>query len=426
MIKEFRMAYVQSIKERYLKASRADKGRVLDELCRVCHLNRKYAITKIRGEGFERDKIRRKRVGRKRLYPSKILEVAEGVWRAAGYPWSARLKVILEEWGPWIAARYRLSAQDQALLQRLSPSTIDRALKGKKIALRRRLYGRTKPGTLLRRQIPVRTDFFDVRQAGWTEMDLVSHSGRSAEGEFAQTLNITDIASTWTESRAVLGKAERNIIPKLEEMRQGFPFPLRGLDSDNGSEFINHHLARYCRDRGLAFTRSRPYKKDDNAHVEQKNWTHVRKLLGWDRYDSENAVLAMNDLFAHELRLYMNLFMPSVKLVRIERKGSRHLRRYDRPQTPLSRLIILAKTDPGIDPAKLAALQRLRAELDPFVLSKIISLKLARIYKMARHIPEPKTKTPGPRVEDQIVRAVQGLFGPPPSRRPSLLRANHG
>jgi len=378
MIKEFRMAYVQSIKERYLKASRADKGLVLDELCRVCHLNRKYAITKIRGEGFERDKIRRKRVGRKRLYPSKILEVAEGVWRAAGYPWSARLKVILEEWGPWIAARYRLSAQDQALLQRLSPSTIDRALKGKKIALRRRLYGRTKPGTLLRRQIPVRTDFFDVRQAGWTEMDLVSHSGRSAEGEFAQTLNITDIASTWTESRAVLGKAERNIIPKLEEMRQGFPFPLRGLDSDNGSEFINHHLFGYCDSREIGFTRGRPYKKDDNAHIEQKNWTHVRKLIGWDRYETPASVAALNDLYRNELRLYMNLFQPSVKLIRTVRIGSRKVRHYDEPRTPLDRLAAL----PGADRPKVEALLHLRSQLDPFALSRIIQKKLERIWAM--------------------------------------------
>jgi hypothetical protein len=413
MTKEFRMGYIQSVKERYLQALKTEKGRILDELCRVCHLNRKYAIAKIHNDGFERDKVRRRRTGRKKLYPRKLLAVVESVWLTAGYPWSVRLKAIFEGWLPWIELRYRLSKKEQDLLLRISPSTLDRFLKGKKIALKRRLYGRTKPGTLLRRHIPIRTDFFDVRQAGWTEMDLVSHSGRCAEGEFAHTLNLTDIASTWTESRCVLGKSEYKITPKLEDMRQGFPFPLRGLDADNGSEFINNHVAKYCQDHALAFTRSRPYKKDDNAHIEQKNWTHVRKLIGWDRYDSEAAVRALDDLYTHELRLYMNLFQPSVKLLRVERKGSRKIRRYDRPQTPLARLLELAKTDAAIEPSKLEALQRLRLELDPFVLSKIIQLKLSRIYKMARHVPEPKTKSPGPRVEDQIVRAVRGMFKEP-------------
>lgn len=412
MSKEFRMSYIHSVKERYLKASKVQKGQILDELCRVCHLNRKYAITKIHGEGFERESVRRKRAGRKKVYSSKIFQVVESVWQTAGYPWSVRLKAIFEDWRPWIETRYRLSKKERILLLRISPRTIDRSLKEKKTALKRRQYGRTKPGTLLRRHIPIRTEFFDVHQAGWTEMDLVSHSGNSAEGEFAYTLNITDIASTWTESRAVLGKSERFITPHLDDMRIGFPFPLRGLDTDNGSEFINHHVFQYCQDHQVTFTRSRPLKKDDNAHLEQKNWTHVRKLIGWDRYDTQAAVRAMNDLYTHELRLYMNLFQPSVKLVRIERKGSRKIRRYDRPQTPLRRLIELAKEDPGIEAKKIEALQCLRIELDPFALAKIINLKLEKIHKMVRYVPAPKEKSnPGPSAQDQIVRAVQAMFG---------------
>src|SRR5206468_4030731 len=162
-------------------------------------------------------------------------------------------------------------------------------------------------------------------------------------------------------SYAVLGKGETGILAGLEEMRQALPFALRGIDSDNGSEFLNHHLVRYCRTGQIQFTRGRPYKKDDNAHIEQKNWTHVRKLMGWDRYDSPAAVGLLNDLYRNELRLMMNLFQPSVKLRRKQRIGSRLKRTYDRPQTPLDRL----GTSPGCDQAKLQRLFRLRASTDP-------------------------------------------------------------
>lgn len=226
-------------------------------------------------------------------------------------------------------------------------------------------------------------------------MDLVSHSGNSADGEFLQSLNLTDIYTGWVESRAVLGKSRTVVSAALEQMRSVLPFALRGLDSDNGAEFINNHLFRYCEGREIQFTRGRPYKKDDNAHIEQKNWTHVRKLLGWDRYDSPPALNAINELYRNELRLMMNLFQPSVKLVRKVRRGSRLTRRYDRPQTPLDRLVAS-----GVgDPVQIAALQQLRNRWDPFALAQMIDRKLRRIYRLAnrRHSPRPvATSTPGP------------------------------
>ncbi len=153
---------------------------------------------------------------------------------------------------------------------------------------------------MLKHQIPVKTDSWDVRVPGFTEVDLVSHSGNSAAGDFAHTLNVTDIHTAWTESRAVLGRGEEAVQRALQEIRGVLPFALRGVDSDNGSEFINWHLKTWCEQQGIQLTRGRQYKKDDNAHVEQKNWTHVRKLLGWERYDTHEGVTAINDLYGQE------------------------------------------------------------------------------------------------------------------------------
>jgi integrase-like protein len=165
----------------------------------------------------------------------------------------------------------------------ISARQIDRRLRAKKQAQRRRIYGRTKPGCLLKHQIPVKTDSWDVKTPGFAEIDLVSHSGNSGAGDFAQSLNLTDIYTGWTETRALLGKGQVAVQQALEEIRSRLPFDLLGLDSDNGSEFINWHLRHWCEENQIQLTRGRPYKKDDHAHVEQKNWTHVRKLLGWDR-----------------------------------------------------------------------------------------------------------------------------------------------
>jgi hypothetical protein len=232
--------------------------------------------------------------------------------------------------------------------------------------------------------VPLRTDRWDVTAPGWTEVDLVAHSGDRADGEFAHTVNQTDIVTTWVESRAVLGKSQIRVQHALEAMRHGLPFPLLGIDSDNGSEFLNAHLVRYCKGLDVQFTRGRPYKKDDNAHIEQKNWTHVRKLVGYERYDSDAAVTALNTVYA-ELRVFQNLFLPTVKLVRKERVGARTRRRYDAPQTPLDRV----RACPEADRAKVAALVALRDRLDPFVLATRIDRLLERVYTLAHRRAVP-------------------------------------
>ncbi|HYM71156.1 MAG TPA: hypothetical protein VEZ44_16280, partial [bacterium] len=261
-------------------------------------------------------------------------------------------------------------------------------------------YGRTKPGTLLKHHIPLKTEHWDVTTPGFTEVDLVAHCGNSTDGEFAHSLNLTDIHTGWVESRAVLGKGQRVVRQAIDEMRQALPFPLQGLDSDNGAEFINTHLFQYCQARNIQFTRGRPYKKDDNAHIEQKNWTHVRKLVGYARFESPAALVALNDLYRQELRLMMNLFQPSVKLHQKVRVGSRLRRRYDPPQTPLDRLVASGTRTA----ATVVALQHLRARLDPFALADTIDRKLRHVASLAHRGPIRAARHPLPHQRFELRR----------------------
>lgn len=253
------------------------------------------------------------------------------IWEQSGYLCATRLKAALPLWLPWVRQRRPLSPMIEGHLRAISPRQIDRRLQVRKRTLKRRLYGTTRPGTLLKHLVPIKTDHWDVTQPGYLEIDLVSHSGASATGDFLHTLDAVDIHTGWVERQAVMGKGQQGILEALTTIAQQLPFALRGLDSDNGSEFINGHLVACCAQRGIQFTRSRPYKKDDNAHIEQKNWTHVRKLVGWDRYDTPATQQALNRLYA-ELRLFQNLFQPSMKLARKVRVGARLIRRYEPPQ----------------------------------------------------------------------------------------------
>ena len=401
--------YLRAIHQRYRQGSRAEKQRILDEFCQVTGYHRKSALRLLNGPPPGRAPRQRRR--RPPTYGPQVLRVLVAIWKAAGYPWSVRLKALLPLWLPWVRRRFGLSPHLEAQLLALSPRQMDRRLQPHKRQLKRRLYGRTKPGTLLKHHIPIKTDHWEVTRPGFTEIDLVSHSGNAAEGEFIHSLNLTDIHTTWVETRAVMGKGQARVQQALEEMRGALPFALQGIDSDNGSEFINDHLYRYCQAHQIQFTRGRPYKKDDNAHVEQKNWTHVRKLLGYVRYDSTEALALMNALYGHELRLFQNLFLPSVKLVKKVRVGARVRRVYDRPQTPLERV----RAAPDAEPVKVAHLLALRERLDPFALAHAIDQKLERLYALAAH-PRP---TPTPTairadltsVEKQATRVLSPSLG---------------
>jgi hypothetical protein len=377
------------MRDRYVRAKgRKEKGQLLAEAVRVTGYHRKAVIRAWRRPERLGPRVRSR--GRTRRYGPAVVRALKVIWEAAGYPWSARLKALLPLWLPWARKRVALAPATEAGLRTISPRQIDRLLAADKRQRRRRLYGRTKPGSLLKHHIPVKTDHWDVDEPGFTEIDLVSHSGECAAGDFAQSVDLTDIHTTWVETAAVLGKSEVRVQEALEELRQRLPFALRGIDSDNGSEFINAHLYRYCQRHGIQFTRGRPYKKDDNAHIEQKNWTHVRKHMGYLRYDTPAAVAAMNNVYA-DLRLLQNLFLPSVKLQSKERVGARLRRRYGPPCTPLDRV----RACPQADQAKVAAHVALRDRLDPFALAARIDRKLERVYALATVRAGRPSKTAG-------------------------------
>ena len=381
----------------YREAGRVEKGRLLDEVCRVTGYHRKYAVRRLNGPAPEARPPRRRLRGPS--YGKAVDQALRVVWEAANYPWSVRLKALLPQWLPFLKKRLSISPRLEGQLLRISPRQIDRRLKPYKVRAKRRLYGKTKPGTLLKHQIPIRAERWDVSRPGYTEIDLVSHSGDRADGEFIHTLTLTDIHTGWTENQAVMGKSQAYVVEALEQIRKRLPFELRGIDSDNGSEFINHHLHDYCQLLGIEFTRGRPYKKDDNAHVEQKNWTHVRRLMGYLRYDSPRALATMNDLYGSELRFLQNLFLPSVKLMSKTRVGSRLRRRYDLPQTPLDRLLACS----GPKPPRLAALRALRGRLDPFKISTAVDRKLRTTHALSnpRHNPRGRAMEAAAPVENR-------------------------
>jgi hypothetical protein len=372
-----RREYVRHMQGRYGAVKRRrDKSRLLTELSGNLECHRKHAIRRLRGKIVNLEKPWRRR---EPVYPERLVRILEGVWEAAQQPWGVRLKETLPLWMPWIKKRWVLSPKEQRQLLAMSAATIDRRLAAYKQKRSRKIYGKTKPGRWLRQTIPIRTESWDVPEPGWLEIDTVSHSGASGEGLFAYTVNETDLFSGWVECRATLGKGAMEMRCAIDEMRRDMPFELKGLDSDNGEEFINHCLDRYCRENKIQRFRSRPYKKDDQAHIEQKNWTHVRKLIGWDRYDTQAAVDAMNDLYRNEWRLFCNLYLPSVKLDKKIRVGSRIKRIYKKAKTPLDRLLESNLGDRG----KLEVLRQLREKLDPFELSAIVDRKLAGIWKLA-------------------------------------------
>lgn len=381
--------YYTMMHVRYHKAkSRKEKSQLLTEFCQSYSCHRKHALRLLNGAHPPAKRPSRNK--RENLYSSRILSIIESVWEAAGYPWSVRLKATLQLWLPWIRERFRVLPSEEKQLLAISPAQMDRRLKARKLWIKRKVYGSTKPGAILKHQIPIKTDSWNIRVPGFVESDLVSHCGGNASGLFAHTLNWTDIQSQWDERRAILGRGQFDVLTASASMEEDLPFRLRGLDCDNDSSFINEHLFGYCKVRKIQFTRSRPYRKNDNAHIEQKNNTHVREVLGYVRYDTQEAVDAINDLYKNELRLFQNYFQPSVKLVKKIRIGSKVKKKYDKPQTPYQRLLKSKKADP----VKLQAFKDRAESWNPFSLAKVIEDKLLRIYTLASKTPRKRLPPP--------------------------------
>jgi len=276
-------------------------------------------------------------------------------------------------------------------LSRISPATIDRILSPTRVHYKKRGRSTTKPGTLLRNQIPIKTNQWDESRPGFLEADTVAHCGDSLSGMFAYTIDAVDIATGWTEQRAIWGKGESATLLQIQDIEASLPFPLLGFDCDNGSEFLNHHLYRHFiqRKKPIQFTRSRAYHKQDNAHIEQKNWTHVRQWLGYDRLDQPQVVPLLNYLYTQEWRLFHNFFCPSAKLLAKKRIGSKTIKHYDSPKTPFQRIM----DSPLIPPQTKLSLTNQLASLNPFMLRKAMEEKIKKIF-LTNSKPLPPTNDP--------------------------------
>jgi hypothetical protein len=371
--------YLEAIYSRYKAGTRKQKKLILDEFCAACRYHRKHAIRLLKK--FRRfSKPKQKKKGRSPVYRTEaILVPLKRIWLAANLPCSKRLKAVLPLWLPGYAQQYGTLTEEVAkTILAISPSSIDRLLKPLRVKYKGRGKSTTKPGTLLRKHIPVKTNQWDETRPGFLEADTVAHCGTSMAGMFAFTLDCVDIATGWTEQRAVWGKGETAVVEQIKDIEVSLPFPLRGFDCDNGSEFLNHHLLKYLSNRKqpVQFTRSRAYHKDDNSHIEQKNWTHVRQWLGYHRFDNPEIVPLLNKLYTTEWRLFHNFFCPSVKLIEKQRIASKTIKRYDKPKTPYQRIM----ESPDITAGIKKELTDLFTTLNPFLLREAMEKRLREIF----------------------------------------------
>jgi hypothetical protein len=377
-----RREYLLRIKPKYLKANNEKKTHLLDDVCHVTGLVRKYVINLLSAGTDLRFRVVRQRKARRATYGNDVVFYLKKIWEILDYPCGQRLKPMLGEMIAKLRVFKELSIPDTVAdkLSRIAPATIDRKLERYKKDIRRRIQSTTKPGSLLKSQIPIRTSSWEEKKPGNCELDTVAHCGSSAAGEFANTLNLTDILTGWSEQETMMGKAEKRVVAAVDAISERLPFPLRAIDPDNGGEFINWQLYHYCALRKVGFTRGRPYKKNDNAHIEQKNWTHVRKVYGYDRIEDDDIVALMNDLNRNELRCYKNFFQPTIKLIdkkRIGKHKEKIKRIYDVPKTPYQRVLDCK----DVPPEKKNELKKLYATLNPAELRRNIIRKLDVIQK---------------------------------------------
>jgi hypothetical protein len=381
MSKQSKREYVETVRDRYRHASKRGKQRILDELCQVCGYNRKYAIRMLNTPPPSTRAPSQRRAGRTPQYTHPdILRFLKRLWKAGNLPCGKRLKAMMPLWLPFEKS---IAREARERLETISAATIDRLLRPVRLLHTKRGLATTKPGSLLKKHIPIKTNQWDEHIPGFLEADTVAHCGTSTAGMYAFTLNAVDIATNWSEQRALWGKGERGILEALASIEAALPFRVRGFDCDNGSEFINWTiLAHYTkRKQPVAYTRSREYHKNDNAHVEGKNWTHVRQYLGYERFDDPTIVPVLNDLFTNEWRLLMNFFLPSVKLTDKQRVKSRILKTYDAPKTPLQRVL----ASPHVAPQCKRELKSLFQTLNPFLLQQCVDKKIRLILARVSH-----------------------------------------
>ena len=387
-----RHSVTKAMSSQYRRASKKGRGEILDRFVEATGYNRSYAARLLRNHGKRVEvapgvvvegSVRTKKIPppRKTTYGPKEVEALTKVWKTMDYICGKRLAPVLPEIVPLLVRHGELKATKAVCekVAKMSAATVDRLLAPKRRKMTLKGRSQTKPGTLLKQQIPVRT-FADwnEQKPGFLEIDLVAHDGGSSCGEYCQILDGTDIHTGWSEQFAVPTKAQTFVFEAIKQMRERMPFQLLGLDSDNGGEFINHQLARYCTDEEITFTRARSGRKNDNCHVEQKNWSIVRRMSGYDRFEGADACRELNNLY-EVVREYVNFFMPSMKLVEKVRDGAKVTKRYDKAQTPYQRVL----ASPHVSRAAKAKLRKHYATLNPAVLKRELEAIQKRLAKLA-------------------------------------------
>jgi len=376
---------------RYERAGRPHKTRILDEFCAICGYHRKAALRLL---NRPLRTTRPKRSGPKILYEAALLlPVLKAVWLASDQLCSKLLKAALPE---WLAHQERRGAPlPEALKEKLlqiSPAQIDRLLRPARMQHPKKGLSSTRPGTLLRHAVPTRSGPPDTRRLGSVEADTVAHCDDTTQGDYVNSLTFTELFSGWTENRAIWNKSADAVLAQLQQLEEEVPFPMKDFHTDNGGEFLNWALHRHLKSRPqqMPWTRSRPYRKNDNAHCEQKNWTHVRQLFGHDRFEHPELVALMNDLYAQEWSQFTNHFKPTFKLFKRQKINGKTKRTYEtRPQTPYQRLL----ASPEIPEPTKTKLRSQHAQLNPWSLRKSIELKLKTFFTMLGNLNREATKT---------------------------------
>ena len=369
---------LRAIRPRYTLGNRTAKQQILDEFVAATGYHRKYAIHLLnhppkRGPG--------KRQPRRSKYTGRVRAALEKVWRVANCICGKRLVAVLPQ---YVEALERhgeldLDAETRCRLLSLSAATADRLLACARAEAKPHGLSTTKPGTLLKAAIPVRTFAeWDDAQPGFMEVDLVAHCGVTTAGEYLNSLDMIDVKTRWVELAALRNRSQATVTAAIRDCQMRLPYPLLGLDSDNGAEFINNDLKRHCEQEQITFTRCRPYQKNDQAYVEQKNWTAVRQVVGYERYEGEQACAALQALY-QSLRLYLNFFQPVMVLVEKQRFGARLKKRYDTPKTPHQRVL----EAPEIAAVTKERLRQLYDTLNPAELLRQIQRRQAALWQLA-------------------------------------------
>jgi hypothetical protein len=406
-----RNEYLQVLRERYIKAkNKKEKSQILDEYCGNTGQVRKYVIRRIQAR-VDLSTSKKKRTS---IYDGEVTAALAKIWGIFDYPCGQRLKPILAAELERLIQFGEIVISEEVLLKlkSISSATIDRKLKHQRAVLHLQTKTGQSPTYILKPKIAIRLTAWDTSIVGYNEMDSVAHCGSSAFGDFVNTLSNTEIYSGWWEGEAMLGKSQEYTFYATQKIRERSPYNWKGIDTDNGPEFINNIMYKYCARENLEFTRSRASRKNDNAYIEEKNWTHVRKVLGYLRYDTSAEQKVINELYRGDLRLYKNFFQPVMKLFSKERFGGKVKRKYDIPKTPYQRLIESGQ----ISDHSKKNLEESYRNLNPAQLKRNIDSQLEKLYRIYEAKSKVQSNEPMKKVVPRTVTSL--LIKQPPVRLP--------